>query len=650
MAHSDIEPQISHFTHGLPTLEPIPPFDVLGLIKAVWRGKWIIVFTTMLCITIAGYYAFRVAQPKFQATASVAQMVVSQDTTLVQSQAIDDEIAFNTALASLTSRDLLAQVISELNLLSDSEFNRHLNPQSTYSVTTLRRQLRHFLAGTTDLAPTKVEIFEKTIENLSRAIVTRRQGDTYIAQITVQSGSAQKATLIANTLAQTYLNNQHDASLRSQVSTSTWLAEKVATLRLQLVAQETQISDLISAAQVQDDASLDALSRQVLTAEQNLAEAQSAIDAITGAQNTDTPRATATLAQKRVEHSAITVELDRLRAQLAAQSAGLATLQQFQIEAEATKAVYTSYLTRLKEQDQILPAATAITPAVRGYYIGPQKVLILTVATAFGLLLGLFAVALRQTFRRGICDASALRHATGQPIFAQFSNRLPTSSRGLKRLCDDDQPMAIKETLKGLCASLIMSSQGQIPQVILSTSSTPGEGKGHPALLLADCLGRTGKSVLFIAADQTDPITSKLCSENLETKADNSDLQIIKNEMLQADILLTWANSSSMNVHTSSELESNMTDLRARYDHIIIDAPPVTSTPEACIWAAHAVTIIYSVSCGRTSICVINRGLRALKGTDTPIAGLIFTQINSHRLRNSGQGNFIAPATTAPQM
>lgn len=647
MTHSDIEPQISDFSHRLPALEPIPPVDVLGLLKTLWHGKWLIVFTTVICIAIAGYYAFRIAQPQFQAAASVAPTAEATDSSMVQSQPIANEIALNTALALLKSREILAQVISELNLHADSEFNRYLNLQSPYSITSLRSQLRHLLAGTTDVAPTDKEIFEKTIENLRAAITTRRQGDTYNAQIIVKSGSAEKATLIANTLARVYLTNKHDASLRSLAETTTWLEEKVTVLRLQLVAQETQISDLIAAVQIREPAGLDALSRQVLTTEQNLAEAQSAMDATAPAQNAGSSRIAAMFAQKRLEHDTIALELDRLRAQLATQSAGMATLHQFQVETEATKVAYISHLTRLQEmrsrQTRAMSSTTSITPAVRGHYIGPQKVLMLTVATALGLLMGLAAVALRQTLRRGVSDASELRHATGLPIFAQFSNRLPANPRGLKRLFGDPQPAVIAETIKGLYASLIMSTQRQMPQVILSTSSIGAEGKGLSALLLANYLGRAGNSVLFIAADQTDRTTFNFLSEGQETPSDNTAIQTIKNDALQADVLLTWTSNASFNVHTSDALETDMIKLRARYDHIIIDAPPVTSTPEACLWAAHADTVIYSVSCGGPSMAVINRGLRALRRTGTPIAGLIFTQISHRQLRQPDHGNFIAP-------
>lgn len=643
MTHTDIEPQISDFSHHLPALEPIPPVDIARLLRTLWHGKWIIAFTTMICVVIAGYYAFRVAQPQFQAVASVAQISATNDDALAQSPPVDAEVAFNTELASLTSRGMLVQVIAELNLLSDNEFNRYLNPQSPYSMTVLRNQLRHFLAGTTDIAPTGDAVFEKTIDNLRRAITTRQQGDTYVAQITVRSGSAEKATLIANTLAQIYLTNKHDASLLILAETTTWLEEKTTALGLQLSTQETQISHLIAAAQIQENAGLDALSRQVLTAEQNLAQARSALDAITPAQETGNTRIAATLAQKRLEHDAIALNLDRLRAQLTAQSSGLATLHQFQVEAEATKIAYMSHLTRLQDmrsqQDRALPYATTIAPAMRGHYIGPQKVLILTIATALGLLVGLVIVALRQTLRSGIFDASELRHATGLPIFAQFSNRLPTNPRGLKRVLGDNQPSAITEVLKGLCASLIVSTQGRLPKVILSTSSTDRECKGLPAILLANYLGRSGKTVLFIAADQTDRTTFSFLCGSKEASSDNTNIQTTRNEVLRADVLLAWDNDWPLQM----PLETHLIGLRDRYDHIIIEAPPVTAKPEAVLWAQQADAIIYSVSCGGPSMTVINRGLRALRSTGTPIAGLVFTQISPRQLRQSDHGNFITP-------
>ena len=35
---------------------PVEPLDILGLLRAVWQGKWVIAAATLMCVVLAGYY------------------------------------------------------------------------------------------------------------------------------------------------------------------------------------------------------------------------------------------------------------------------------------------------------------------------------------------------------------------------------------------------------------------------------------------------------------------------------------------------------------------------------------------------------------------------------------------------------------------
>ena len=46
--------------------------DLLHLLATLWHGKWFIAICTVLAMLIGGYYAFRVAVPRYSATANLA--------------------------------------------------------------------------------------------------------------------------------------------------------------------------------------------------------------------------------------------------------------------------------------------------------------------------------------------------------------------------------------------------------------------------------------------------------------------------------------------------------------------------------------------------------------------------------------------------
>ena len=46
------------------TLDPAGAFDLLGMLRVVWAGKWVIVLLTGLAVLAAGYYGFVLAGPR----------------------------------------------------------------------------------------------------------------------------------------------------------------------------------------------------------------------------------------------------------------------------------------------------------------------------------------------------------------------------------------------------------------------------------------------------------------------------------------------------------------------------------------------------------------------------------------------------------
>lgn len=629
MTQTGIDPQFTHTGPPLAAIEEIPPVDIFGMLRVVWSGKWLVIATMIITVLIAGFYAFRIASPRYVATATVAYVPpITPD--VHQEAVLDDDSAFETERARLTSRTLLVDVIASLDLENDPAFNRYLVPESRYSIDTLRRDLRHVLAGTTEVAPTQDDIFEKTVENLRNAITVRPLGDAALFEVRVTSSSPHKAVLVANTLVESYVKLRRDLWHTAHHETEAWLADQVATLRDKLNAQEQKMSDVIAAAQIQNNASFDALSTQVLQAEQRHAELQADIENFVAGVTPSNAREAAILAQRQQILQAVEAELAQLRRHLTTQSAGLATLHQLEVEAAATKTVYANYLTRLQDvrvQSGLDVGANAkITPATRGHYIGPQKVLLLTVATVLGLLLGLCAVALRYGLQTGVNDTTTLRRSTGLPVIAQLTKQEMKAGRNLKRVLAADPPDAIKE----LCTSVIVANGGSLPKVILSTASVAGEGKGLPALLLAQLLSRAGKSVLFVAADPDDQATRKI-NANGSGKF-----------LCDAEVSFTWVSHTQLNILTPDAVDDI---LSAAFDHIIVDAPPMTASPQVSIWARQSDTVIYHVRAQDTALKLIHRGLRALHDQHVPVAGLVLTQVSAQSATAKESGAFIAPAT-----
>lgn len=636
----------------LAELEPVAPVDLAGLLRIVWHGTWMILLTVMFAVTIAGYYAFRVAAPQYEATATIAldpAPTASSISAAHPAVPLSDDVRRNTAIAALTSRETLQSVITELDLMADPEFNRYLNPASRYAPDSLRRTLRHVLSGTTERTPSAAEIAEKAVENLRGRLRVGARPDTYILQITARSGSAEKAALIANTTAAVFMAAQHRTQSEAAQAAVLWLNDQLGSLERQLLAKEEDISGLIAAAQLQDHAEIDALSSQVLQADQLLAQLDAELAALLERSGENNGRISAELAQKQAAMAATTALRARLGAQLLVQSSGLAQLHQLEREADGIRVVYQNVLGRLHDaraqQELMTPTAQRITRATTGQYIGPQKILILSVAAMVGAITGLMLVAARHGLRQGVFDAATLRDATNTPVLAQFPRATTGSMRQLRRLLRPDRQTGLADAVRSLRTGLLLTSHGQLPQIILSTSTLAGEGHTLHAITLADALGRAGKTVLLIGADPAGQTWLSGLSVGphlnmLDIFSGRATLAevVIRDTDLCAEALLATTLDDQADVLLSDAFAAMLERLRQDYDHIIIAGAPVNTAPQTLLLAQKADAVIYAVSRGRTPLALVKRGLRALEEAGAPATGLVLSNISPRKLRRIGHG------------
>lgn len=627
-------------------IEPMPALDILGMLRVVWNGKWVIALTMICCVLLAGYYAFRMTQPRFVATATLqidVQPTTFGDLSRTVQNPGTDIASLNTQVAILKSNQLLGQVVHSLDLLADPEFNRYLNAPSPLSVTTLRGQLRNLLSGTENIIPDSAAIFEKTIQNLRGVISVEQPRDTYILRISANSRSAEKAEVIANTLAATYLMDQIHAKDAASQEAERWLTGRVDALQIQLQTQETAITGLISQAQVQEDTALDNLSNQVFAIDQQLDAAHDALGIIqTASGATATPRLQAEVTRQRTRIAALTSQRDRLLTQLSAQSEGLVTLHQLQRQADATQVLYETFLARLQEtriqRGLENPDSRLISGATKGSYLGPRKTFILALSLVVGALLGLTIVTLQHTLRRGVFDAITLRQETGIPVIAQVSRSNADRTRGIRKLLKRARPVYGK-AMQDLRTALAVSAKGQPSKTIMLTSSIQNEGKTGYAIALAQSFGRAGKSVLLLSADSTSALPSalgwqpKVGMHDVLTKNAALSETINRSPRLPADLLHIGQTNAGDSVFLADRFTGFMTDLAARYDHIIIDAPPVMTAPETQLLAQFADSVIYCVAWSKTPLALVHLGLNTLHVADAPATGLILSKVNARKMR-----------------
>ncbi|MGR3573093.1 GNVR domain-containing protein [Brevirhabdus sp.] len=641
---------------------PAPPApDLAALLGLMWRRAGLLLAAAGLAAGLALAWAGYAMVPRYQATATV---LLTPDARIGPVESLLPGLAGNstvitTEVGILRARSLLARLIETQGLLADPEFNAQLAPPGPVDRLQkwLRKWLRDRLAlalpgtgpGPPDEGPDIGAQRLLTIDALAERVSVRNMPDSLIFEVTVETRAAEKSARLANALVRLYIEDQIAAKARATEQAASWLSERVADLRQELETADSRARTFSAQMELVSSRTLVALSAQLKDVRERIARGTALLGQgrETGARDSDRARARLT--------QLIRLEQD-LSARIARQSDDSVALGQYEREAEASRLIYEHFLTRLKEtavqkglqqadSRMLSPAEPPIAPA------RPRRSLIALMAGLLGLMLAALTIALREGGRDSFRTDEELSAATGRPVLGQ-SLRLPRGlfrrRRGVLSQILTRPQSAAAEAIRNLRTSLFLQSQSP-PQVVMVTSSLPGEGKTTLTLGLAQNIAGLGRRVLVIEGDIRKRVFASYFPAGARPVAGGTLLCVLKgmplaeavrpHAGLKADVLLAApSRSNPADLLATRQFRDLIADARRDYDCILIDTPPVLAVPDARLVAELADAVLYAVHWDKTSARVLRQGLRALSSARVRLAGLVLTRVDPRAMRRLGYG------------
>jgi len=656
----------------------------LGKIVFALRAGWkTISATTVIAIGLAGVYAYKIATPIY-----TAHSVVVLDTR--KSQVVDlqgmmsgltgesDEL--NTEVEVLRSRGLADKVVDELRLTEDPEFNAALRPP------TLSARLKGLLkVETTEQDPEaeRAGVVGAFLERLS----IRNVPASYVFEITVKSEDPRKVALIADTVAKRYILNQLEVKFEATEQATAWLTNRVGELKTELEGAEGQLTAFNAQTSLISEVTLTSLEAQLkdmrervaqvteqekqvlarLAALRSASERDAQIEAAQDAELTrlrgDDTRFAVRLAQvlARAEleaaratdqREALERSFKTLAEQAASQGEDMITLQQLTREAEASRTLYEYFLSRLKETSaqqgvqqadsrMLSSAVVPVTPTE------PRKSLILAMFSILGLMAGGGLVLYRETMRNGYRTARQLEGETGVVVMGQIPLIPGKLRKDILSYLTSKPSSAAMEAVRNLRTSVLLSNVDKPPQVIILTSSVPGEGKTTNSLALAVNLVGTGKSVLLIEGDIRRNTLGEYFPGDRSAKG---LVSVLSGEAKLEEVMVHHAalglaflpgERSAINaadLFMSDAWRNLIEQMRKKFDYILIDTPPVLVVPDARIIAQVADAVLFTVRWNETSRTQVQEALRMFETLRLKVSGLVLSQIDGAEMKRYGYG------------
>lgn len=351
------------------------------------------------------------------------------------------------------------------------------------------------------------------------------------------------------------------------------------------------------------------------------------------------------VAVAKARESALNQSLAELEQKSVQLSRGSVELRQLEREAAADRLIYETFLGRFREtsEQEELQAAdarllTSATAPLEPSSPNRKKVLIIAAALGIGFSLALIVVLESQTttFRA----VSEIVNATGLPVLASLPRwRRRATRRQILNYVRSKPNSGLSEAIRTLRTTLLLSNIDHPPQVVMVTSSGPAEGKSTTCLLLAQMALRTGQKTIVVECDIRRPTLHDTLSPSpdfglLSVLDGTSELNhaIVTDPISGIDLLpAPKPLPQAVDTFASDRFTSIITDLRQRYDLVLLDAPPIMLVPDAGIIGQVADTTLYAVRYDHTPQKAAQEGLNRLRAIKVDVSGTIGTMVDMRR-------------------
>lgn len=209
------------------SVPPADDIDLRSLVTALWRAKGRIIALSLLAGAVT-FIALSMMTPLYT---SEARILVQNEETAVNYRTTLDEQAVHSQVQVLNSRDLILQVVRDLDLTQNPAFARDAGG------TLLHRLLSAIGIG----ASSRESPEERAANTIAEHLEVYQLSNSSVIAIEYTSGDPKLAAEIANKLADVYIGWQRDEKIAQTKDATAWLDAQIKALRKATAESEAAV-------------------------------------------------------------------------------------------------------------------------------------------------------------------------------------------------------------------------------------------------------------------------------------------------------------------------------------------------------------------------------------------------------------------------
>ena len=353
---------------------------------------------------------------------------------------------------------------------------------------------------------------------------------------------------------------------------------------------------------------------------------------------------------------ALRVQIDKTSGVRAASSG---SMSQFPTEERQARSLYRqqgiqneiyTFLLEKREENALILAATSPKGKIvdeayaKSEPIEPKPAFVFFIALVAALLLPIIALALRNLFKTRFTSQDELESLTGIPVIGHLQHNR------------HDRPLVVEEGSNNTSAELFRyvrnNVQFMLPnsddKVILVTSCVSGEGKSFVSLNLAATFALLGKRVALVGMD----IRSPQLAQMLQLKeAPGVTGYLSQPEQQLADVMQHVSQINGLDVAVggaippnpsellmNNRMEQLMSDLKERYDVIVLDSAPIAMVSDTFSLARFAHMTLAVTRAGYSRRSMLKYLNRVVSEGRLPNVGLVLNDTKPNQDAGHGYG------------